>query len=278
MAAAGRAAGRRGAVRQAVAADPGVVHRRHRRARRPPAGDRQPDHPHRPGRDHRGRGPGADPAGGGDRLADRRAGAHRRDGVGRDRAGDQRAHRPVPPLPDPGRPADRPGALRLAGRPRADLPGRRLEQHGALLPAGRRHRRDARPDRRPGGLPPRPGGAGRRRADRRRDRRLGGRAHRRQGGVPGGRRHRHRRVDVDGPGQRAGAAAGDPRLGRLLPAGRGQAGPGPTGMPGAALPARAPRRGDHRRGDRRAEQRGLGAGGEPAARAEGALAWLLEQP
>src|SRR5436190_19620549 len=41
-------------------------------------------------------------------------------------------------------------------------------------------------------------------------------------------------------------------------------------MPGAALPARAPRRGDHRRGDRRAEQRGLGAGGEPAARAEGA--------
>src|SRR5437763_14858010 len=41
-------------------------------------------------------------------------------------------------------------------------------------------------------------------------------------------------------------------------------------MPGAALPARAPWRGDHRRGDRRAEQRGLGAGGEPAARAEGA--------
>src|SRR5215470_6918354 len=41
-------------------------------------------------------------------------------------------------------------------------------------------------------------------------------------------------------------------------------------MPGTALPARAPRRGDCRRGDRRAEQRGLGAGGEPAARAEGA--------
>src|SRR5215475_12039896 len=41
-------------------------------------------------------------------------------------------------------------------------------------------------------------------------------------------------------------------------------------MPGTALPARAPRRGDCRHGDRRAEQRGLGAGGEPAARAEGA--------
>src|SRR5436190_13321552 len=76
-------------------------------------------------------------------------------------------------------------------------------------------------------------------------------------------------MDVDGPGQRAGAAAGDSRLGRLLPAGHGQAGPGPAGMPGFALPARAPRRGDHRRGDRRAEQRGLGAGGEPAARAKG---------
>jgi Ornithine carbamoyltransferase len=101
---------------------------------------------------------------------------------------------------------------------------------------------------------------------------------RRQGGVPGGRRHRHRRVDVDGPGQRAGAAAGDPRLGRFLPAGRGQAGPGPAGMPGFALPARAPRRGDHRRGDRRAEQRGLGAGGEPAARAEGPHGLVAGQP
>ena len=38
----------------------------------------------------------------------------------------------------------------------------------------------------------------------------------------------------------------------------------------AALPARAPRRGDHRRGARRPGQRGLGPGGKPAARAEGA--------
>ena len=38
----------------------------------------------------------------------------------------------------------------------------------------------------------------------------------------------------------------------------------------AALPARAPRLGDHRRGARRPGQRGVGRGGEPAARAEGA--------
>ena len=42
------------------------------------------------------------------------------------------------------------------------------------------------------------------------------------------------------------------------------------GCRGAALPARAPRRGDHRRGHRRPRQRGLGPGREPAARAEGA--------
>ena len=37
-----------------------------------------------------------------------------------------------------------------------------------------------------------------------------------------------------------------------------------------ALPARAPRRGSRRRGDRRPAERGLGRGGEPPARAEGA--------
>ena len=44
----------------------------------------------------------------------------------------------------------------------------------------------------------------------------------------------------------------------------------------AALPARPPRLGDHRRGPRRPGQRGVGRGGEPAARAEGAAAWLLD--
>ena len=68
------------------------------------------------GETDRGHRPGAVPAGRRDRLAHLRPGAHRRDGRGRDRAGGQRAHRRVPPLPDPGRPADRPGALRRAGR------------------------------------------------------------------------------------------------------------------------------------------------------------------
>ena len=64
----------------------------------------------------------------------------------------------------------------------------------------------------PGGLPPRPGGGGRRRADRRADRRRGRGRDRSAGGVRRRRRDRHRRVDLDGPGKRAGAAARDPRL------------------------------------------------------------------
>ena len=45
----------------------------------------------------------------------------------------------------------------------------------------------------------------------------------------------------------------------------------------AALPARAPRLGDHRRGDRRPGQRGVGRGGEPAARPEGAAGLALRR-
>ena len=66
------------------------------------------------------------------------------------RPGRQRADRRVPPLPAARRPADRPRAQGDAGRPdRSAYVGDGAEQHGALLPARRRHRRDARADRRP---------------------------------------------------------------------------------------------------------------------------------
>ncbi len=84
-AAAGRAAGGRGAVRQAVDPHPGVVRGRHRRARRLPAGHRRADHPVRPGRADRGHRAGAGPAVRGDRLADLRPGPARRAGRGQPR-------------------------------------------------------------------------------------------------------------------------------------------------------------------------------------------------
>ena len=99
--------GRRRPLRQAEPAHPGLVHRRHRRTRRPAPGHRHADHAHRPRRDDRRHRPGAHPADGGDRLAHLRPGPHRGTGRGEHRPGDQRADRRVPPLPDPRRPADR---------------------------------------------------------------------------------------------------------------------------------------------------------------------------
>ncbi len=120
--AAGRAAGGGRGVRQAVDPHPGVVLGRHRRARRLPAGDRRAVQPARPRRAGRGHHPGARPAVRGDRLADLRPGPDRRDGLGQPGAGGERADRRVPPLPDPGRPADRPRAQEGARRTDADLP------------------------------------------------------------------------------------------------------------------------------------------------------------
>ena len=65
----------------------------------------------------------------------------RGDGGGQPGAGRQRAHRPVPPVPDPRRPADRPRAQEAARRADPRLPRRRRQQHGALVPARRRCRR-----------------------------------------------------------------------------------------------------------------------------------------
>ncbi len=56
-----------------------------------------------------------------------------------------------------------------------------------------------------------------------------------------------------------------------------RAGPGRRRRHRPALPARLPRQGDRGRGHRRPAERGLGRGGEPAARPEGAAAWLLER-
>ena len=237
MATAGRAACRGGALRQAVAADEGVVHRRHRRTRRAPARHRHPDHASWPGRGDRRRRPGVVPPGRGDRVADVRAGPHRGPGLGLSRAGDQRAHRPVPPLPGPGGPADDPGALRLAGRPHADLPRRWLGQHVAFVPTWRGDRRDARAHRRSADPRTRLGRHRRGHADRRADRGRGRNLHRSRRRVRTGRRDRHRRLGLHGPGSHAGGTASDPRA---VSPGWGQAGAGQAGLPGAALPAGAP--------------------------------------
>ena len=160
-----------------------------------------PDHAHRPRRDDRRHRQGAHPADGGDRLAHVRPGPHRGTGRGEHRPGDQRADRRVPPLPDPRRPADGGRAPRPAPRPRPRLPRRRRQQHGALLPARRRYRRDARPSRRSGRLPARPGDRRRGPADRRGNRRVG-RCRRRPGSRGQGRgRARYRRLGLDGPGR-----------------------------------------------------------------------------
>ncbi len=58
-----------------------------------------------------------------------------------DGAGDQRADRRVPPLPGARRPADHPGAQGQARRSDPDLPRRRRQQHGALADGRRRERR-----------------------------------------------------------------------------------------------------------------------------------------
>src|SRR6185437_5577420 len=81
-----------------------------------------------------------------------------------------------------------------------------------------------------------------------------------------GRRDRHRRVGLHGPGSHG---RGAPRRPGAVPARRREAGAGQAGLPGPALPAGPPRRGDHRGRHRRSEQRGLGAGREPPARPEG---------
>ena len=91
---------------------------RGRRARRLSAGDRRGQQPARPRRADRGHDPGARPADRRDRVADLRAGPHRGHGLGQPGAGGQRADRRVPPVPDPGRPADRHRAQGLAGRAR----------------------------------------------------------------------------------------------------------------------------------------------------------------
>ena len=131
---------------------PDLVRGRHRPARRHPADRRRAGQPARPRRDDRRHRPGAVPLRRRDRLAHRRPVADRGDGRRVVGAGGQRADRPVPPVPGARRPADRPGAVRPAGRAHPDLPRRRREQHGALAAARRGHRGPARPGLRARGL------------------------------------------------------------------------------------------------------------------------------
>ena len=261
-----RAAPRRGALRQADPANPDVLRGRHRRARRLPDDRRRPAGRHREARVGGRHRPGSRPAGGGDRLADLRPERSRGDGRVRRRAGDQRADRRLPSVPDPGRPADHPGTQGPSRRSHAGLRRRRRQQHGQLLPDRRRAGRAARPDRRPAGLPSGPAHrraghrAGRGIRRQRVDHRLGRR------GRGGRRRAGHRHLDLDGSGERRRPTAGD--LPALQPR-RRVAGPGGRRRHRAALPARVPGQGDRRRGDRRPAVGGLGRGRESPARAEG---------
>ena len=105
----------------------------------------------------------------------------------------------------------------------------------------------------------------------------------------GGDRRGDRRLGAAGPPTPAAAADGadvlatdtwvsmgqedeyDARIAPFLPYAVDEAAlaPGRRRRRRAALPARLPRQGDRRRGHRRAAERGLGRGGEPAARPEG---------
>ena len=105
-----------GAVRQADPADAELVRRRHRRARRLPDDRRRAARRDRRPRVGGGHGAGARPTGGRHRLADLRAVGPGGDGGALRRAGGERADRQLPPVPDPGGPADGAGAFRPAGR------------------------------------------------------------------------------------------------------------------------------------------------------------------
>ena len=94
-------------VRQAHPAHPGVVRRRGRRARRLPDGRRRPPRGRGGARAGGRRRPHPGPAVGRGRLAHLRAERAGGDGGVRRCAGRQRAHRRLPPVPDPRRPADR---------------------------------------------------------------------------------------------------------------------------------------------------------------------------
>ena len=266
-----RAADRRAGLRQADAAHPGLVRRRHRRARRPPDDRRR-----RPGRDRRSASRSRTSPGcsgrqaAADRLADRRAGATSR------RWPSTPASRSSTRSPTSSTPAscsptcsDRPGAqrARLAGAARR-LRRRRRQQHGQLLAARRRHRGHARRGRRPRRLPAR-----RRRRARAQAiaRETGGSVDaRRRPGRGGDRRRRrgHRHLGLDGQGGRRPTERRAPSA--PYAAHRRAARPRRPGRDRAALPAGLPRQGDRRRGHRRPAERRLGRGREPAARAEGA--------
>ena len=203
-----------------------------------------------------------------DRDADLRRRTDRGGGLGRDRAGGQRADRRLPPVPGPGRPADRaraPGRHRRAGSSPTSAT-RRTTWPTRICSAARSpactYGWPGRPAHQPD--PAIVAAAARIAAG------TGGSVTVLERSDRGGqrrRRHRHRHLDVDGPGgRRARPAHAVP----AVPGQRRAAGPGQAARDRAALPAGAPRRGDHRRGDGRSGQRRLRPGREPAARTEGA--------
>ena len=150
--AARRSADGRGDLRQVVHPHPRLVRRRHRRPGRQPADHLHREQPARRQGDPERHRQSARADGRGHRLAHLRAGGTGGDGGRYDRAGDQRPLRRLPPVPAPRRSADDPRGEGPSRRTDRRLPGRRRQQHGAVLPARGRHGRPARAGREPRGL------------------------------------------------------------------------------------------------------------------------------
>ena len=144
-----RAAGGRADLRQADPADPGLLHRRRRRARRLPDRRRRQPRPDRGARVDRGHRAGAGPAVRRDRVAHLRPVADRGDGRVRGSARwstrSPTSSTPARCWPTCSRSEEHAASTGWPGS--RCLPRRRGQQHGALLPARRRHRGHARADR-----------------------------------------------------------------------------------------------------------------------------------
>ena len=154
-----RRQGRGDDLRPALDPDAGLVRARDQGARRRRGGLERQGHAARPRRDHRRYRARALALRRRDHDPHRPSRQARRAGRGRDRAGDQRPHRPLAPLPDHGRRDDLRGPSRADPRPHAGLDRRRQQRRHLLDPCGAALRLQA-PPRLPAGARAQPRGAG----------------------------------------------------------------------------------------------------------------------